>query len=224
MIIDDATFIRQAFPALMPQLSIRGSFVTVQQFITSGVQADLVILELQRVDKCPHEVRRGITGLHLAVLAGYRVCIYTQEPRPFIHAACLACGATGVVAKGDPLPDAQRTFLEIARGHAVVPPELIEAFDLLPRRRQLTMLTAGQRAVLRARAQRAMVSQTAAQLGLSVPEVFADWRAVSEAVRRYLQHTPLSMVLRELHLDPDAMADIWCPPPGTADTVAAGPR
>lgn len=217
VIIDDAAFIRQAFAALMPKLNVLGGFSSADDFTESGARADVVVLELQRVDKSPGEVRRGLADLHRIAGAGNRVCVFSQEPRSYIHAACLAMGASGVVSKGDALPIAERWFVEVARGHVVVPDELVAAFDLLPRRRQLTLLTAQQRAVLRARARRWTLIETAERLEIAVTSAFAEWRAVGAAVHRYLQAAPLGDVTGELGLSPGDMADIW--PVCTQDRV-----
>ena len=209
VIIDDATVIRQSFPAVMPELEIAATFATADQFISSGVRVDLVILELQRVDKCPIEVRRGLDSLRLAVAEGHRVCSYTQEARPFVHAACLAAGARGVVSKGDPLPVAQQLFLDVARGQTIITADLITAFDLLPKRRQLAVLTARQRSILNARARRLTFAETAEKLDLDASVVLTEWRKASAALGEHLRGADLELVTGQLELDPAGLADIW---------------
>ena len=209
VVVDDAILIRQALPVLMPKLHITSSFATADEFCGSGVRADLVILEMQRVDKCPDEVRRDIDDLRRVVSQGHQVCSYTQETRPFVHAACLASGARGVISKADPLPVAQELFLSVAGGDTIITADLVAAFDLLPRRRQLAVLTECQRSILTARARRWSFPVTAAHLGLPEDVVRTEWQAASEALARYLHHADLDTVTARLDLDPGALADIW---------------
>lgn len=221
MVVDDATFTRQSLPALMPKLDFLAGFATAEDFVASGVRPDLVILEVQRADKCLDEVRQGLGGLRLAVGAGHRVCVYTQEARPFIHAACLAAGARGILSRAEPLDITQHAFLEVARGSTILTQGLIGAFDLLPRRRQLDVLCPRQRTILKARARRLTFEDIAAELDVPVTIVLQEWRAASAAVSRFLQEACLETVTGGLGLVTDGLADIW-PGPGSCGEPAAG--
>lgn len=222
VIVDDATFTRQSFPELMPELNVQAGFATPQQLVSSGVRADLVILEVQRADKSVDEVRLGLDGLRLAVAEGHRVCVYTQEARPFIHAACIAAGANGVVSRAESLPVTQRAFLEVARGSTIITQGIINAFDLLSRRQQLTVLTPTQRSILNARARRLTFTDIATQLELPVDVVLDEWRAASAAIARYLQESCLETATTSLGLVAEDLADIWPCPSGHGRTPAPG--
>lgn len=220
MIVDDATFTRQSLPALMPELTFNGCFATAEQLVSSNVTADLVILEVQRADKCVDEVRQGLAGLRLAVAAGHRVCVYTQEARTFIHAACLAAGAAGVVSRADPLAVTQAAFLEVARGGRIITQGLINAFDLLPRRRQLTVLSPRQRTIVSARARQLTFAAIAGKLEIPATVVLDEWRTASAALSCFLQAACLEVATGALGLVPDDLADIWPSPPLRCPTTA----
>jgi DNA-binding NarL/FixJ family response regulator len=212
IVVDDATFTRQSLPALMPKLNITADFATAQQLISSGARADLVILEIQRADKCPDEVRQGLDGLRLATGAGHRVCVYTQEARPFVHAACLAAGAKGVVSRAASLPVTQDGFLEVARGSTIITQGLINAFDLLPRRRQLTVINPRQRTILSSRARQLSLTEIAEQLEIPLSVVQEEWRIACVAVSRFLQEACLEVATNVLGLIPGELGDIWPQP------------
>lgn len=208
-IVDDATVIRRSFPLLMPELDVVASFNTAAQLIDSGVEADLVVLEVQHSEKNPDEVRAGVEGLRDAVAAGHRVCVYTQEHRPFVHAACLASGAQGVVSKAQPLPTAQQAFLAAARGATITPAGLIQAYDLLPANRQLTIFNGRERAVLSARARHLAFSEIAVRLDLSEAAVIDAWHTLCASIGKHLQTSCLDVAVTRLGLDPTNLADLW---------------
>lgn len=203
----------------MPKLNVTAAYPTAEELIASGIRTDLVILELQRADKCVDEVRAGLEGLQQAVRAGYRVCVYTQEARTFIHAACLASGARGVVSRGEPLSVAQQAFLDVAGGHTIVTQGIINAFDLLPRRRQLTVVTPTQRTIVGARARQDSFAEIAARLEIPLPAVMDEWHRACEAVSGYLQEVCLEVATEILGLVPDELGDVWPQP-----TLRRAPR
>lgn len=210
-IVDDATVIRSSFPFLMPELDVVASFTTASQLLDSGIEVDLVVLEVQHSEKNPDEVRAGVTALRAAVAAGHRVCVYTQEHRPFVHAACLASGAQGIVSKAQPLPTAQQAFLAAARGATITPTDLIQAYDLLPANRQLAIFNGRERAVLNARARHLAFNEIAARLELSEAAVLDAWHALCASIGKHLQTSCLDVAITRLALDPTNLADLWPP-------------
>ena len=57
--------------------------------------------------------------------AGYRVCVFSQEERRFVLAACLAAGAHGLVSKAASTPRLEEALREVAAGQVVIPPAVI---------------------------------------------------------------------------------------------------
>ncbi|MFV0533842.1 MAG: hypothetical protein ACK5MR_09330 [Cumulibacter sp.] len=209
ILVDDSSLTRASLPALMPELEFVGSFSTADECVGHGSRADVTVLELERADKCVNEVRHGLDGLRRAIRAGHRACVYTQEPRPFIHAACLAAGAKGVVSRAKPLDVAEKAFLEVAHGHAIISQGLVIAFDQLPRRHQLAMLTPQQRSVLSARARALPSPAIAGMLHLPAHQVQLEWRRICSAISRFLQRGDLSVATGVLGLPTDDLADLW---------------
>ncbi|WP_153506231.1 response regulator [Cumulibacter manganitolerans] len=231
LVVDDATFIREAFPVLMPQLDVRGAFPTAEALLVSRRRADVVVLELQEAQKCPVELRAGMAALRTLTRAGYAVCVYTQEQRPFVHAACLASGAVGVVSKSAPSPLAQDAFVDVANGGTEFPPELLARIQQLSERGGLGLLSPRKRQIFAARARGMSITAIAATL-LDEPEALAveEWHITGRLVREFLSYASLAMISRQLGLDPEDFADIWPipftdtidePHYGTLDTPAA---
>ena len=212
VVVDDATFIRRAFPVLMPLLDVGCTFSTAEELLQADISADVVVLELQSSEKDPMEVRAGITALRDVVAAGHVVCVYTQEDRPFVHAACLASGAAGVVLKSATVVEAQDAFVEVAGGGGEFPAELLGRIEQLSQRGGLGMLSPRKRRILSARAQGMSLIQIAAQL--DEPEALAieEWHVTARALRQFLSYASLGMVCRQFGLDAEDLPDIWSTP------------
>lgn len=210
IVVDDATAIRQSLPALMPALDFIGSYSSAEDLVRSGQRADLIVLDLHLVNSRQKEVRQGIAALRLVASAGHRVCIYTQEERRFVLAACLAAGAAGVASKADPLEPVQEAFLEVAAGGSVIPQPLISVIELLVRRNQLTVLSERQREVLAGRARGLTYAELAAKLYVSESTLRGYWRDTADVVRHHLQEesTPAD-IEHALGLTPGDLLDIW---------------
>jgi len=205
----------------MPRLEFLGSFSSAEELIASGQRADLVVLDLHLVNSRQQEVRQGIAALRLVTGAGHRACVYTQEERRFVLAACLAAGASGIASKADALQPVQETFLEVAAGGTVVPQSLIGLIELLVRRKQLTVLSERQRDVLAGRARGLTYAELAAKLYLSESTLRGYWRDTTEAVRQYLEHTTPADIEHALGLAPGDLLDVW---PGEQAQPAETPK
>ncbi|WP_134322213.1 response regulator transcription factor [Cumulibacter soli] len=209
ILVDDSSLTRASLPGLMPELDFVGSFSTADECVGRGTRADVTIIELERADKCVNEVRHGLDGLRRAISAGHHACVYTQEARPFIHAACLAAGAKGVVSRAKPLDVAEKAFLEVAHGHAFISQGLVIAFDQLPRRHQFAMLTPQQSTILNARARGLPFPAIAGMLHLPASQVQFEWRRICSAISHFLQRGDLSVATGVLGLPADDLADLW---------------
>lgn len=216
VVVDDATAIRQSLPALLGRLEVIGSFSSSEQFDASGLRPEVVVLDLHLVNARQQEVRQGVAALRHVRGAGHRVCIYTQEERPFVLAACLAAGAFGIASKADSLEHAEAAFLEVAAGGTVIPRSLVGAIELLVRRGQITLLSPRQRDVLAGRARGLTYAEMASRLFLSESTLRGYWRETAEAVRDYLAETTPSDIEHALGLAPGDLLEIWAEPDGAA--------
>lgn len=99
LVVDDATVIRESLPALMPQIDVVGVHSRVETLLEECPPADLVVLDLHLANSAQPSARQGVAAVRSVVAAGYRLCVYSQEERRFVLAACMAAGATGIVSK-----------------------------------------------------------------------------------------------------------------------------
>ncbi|WP_193608693.1 response regulator transcription factor [Nocardioides lijunqiniae] len=217
VVVDDATVIRQSIPALMPAFDIVGSYPRVEALIAERPHADLVILDLHLVNSTQPSARQGVAAVRAVVAAGYRACVYSQEERRFVLAACLAAGATGIVSKSEPVESAQSMFLDAMAGQIVVPQAIISLMELLVRRNCITILGERQRQVLAGRARGLTYAELSRSLFLSESTLRGYWRELTLGVSRYLQETTPSDIERALGLGPGDLLDFW---PGSATEPA----
>lgn len=222
VVVDDATVIRQSVPALMTGLEVVGSYARVETLIAQRPVADLVILDLHLVNSTQPSARQGVAAVRAVVEAGYRACVYSQEERRFVLAACLAAGATGIVSKSAPVEVAQQAFLDAVAGRIVVPQAVISLMELLVRRNGITILGERQRQVLAGRARGLTYAELSRTLYLSESTLRGYWRELTMIVSRYLQDTTPADIERALGLGPGDLLEFWPSPASTTPgTVAA---
>ncbi|GAB3310840.1 DNA-binding response regulator [Epidermidibacterium keratini] len=149
--VDDASVIRESLPVLMRRLEFIEAFPTVEALIARRPEVDLVVLDLHLTNASQPDVRQGIAAIRALVRRGYRVCVYSQEERRFVLAACIAAGAKGIAAKSLPTAKAEDVFIEVAGGIAI-PASVIGVVEVLVRRDCITVLSERQRQVLAGRA------------------------------------------------------------------------
>lgn len=220
-VVDDSTLVRESLVSLMPRLQDGGRYATVEAFLAQGRPVDLVVLDLRLVNADQPQVRQGVAGVRAVVAAGYRVCVYTQDERPYVLAACLAVGACGVVDKSASLPDAQDCFCAAAAGEVVVPASLLGVVEVLLRRRSITVLGPRQRQVLAGRARGQTYAQMSRRLHLSESTLRGYWRDLTEHLSQLLQERTPHEMEQALGLGPGDLLDQWPPPPPTPPPPAA---
>lgn len=209
VVVDDATVIRASMPALLPDFDVVGSFSRVETLIAEVPPADLVILDLHLVNSTQPSARQGVAAVRAVVGAGYRACVYSQEERRFVLAACLAAGATGIVSKSEPVEAAQAMFLDAMTGQVVVPQAIISLMELLVRRDCITILTERQRQVLAGRARGLTYGQLSRTLFLSESTLRGHWRDLTLVISQYLQATTPAEIENALGLGPGDLLDFW---------------
>jgi DNA-binding NarL/FixJ family response regulator len=207
--VDDATVIRESLPIMLPQLTFVGSYATVEQMLQESRSADVVILDLHLVNDHQPSVSQGVAAIRSVVAAGYRVCVYSQEERRFVLAACIAAGASGIVSKSSALPTARERFLDVASGRVVVPQPIISLMEVLVRRNCLTILSERQRQVLAGRARGFTYAELSSKLFLSESTLRGYWRDLAHQVTHYLQHTTPTDIEHALGLTPGDLLDFW---------------
>jgi DNA-binding NarL/FixJ family response regulator len=208
-VVDDAAVIRDSIGLLMTDLAVVGAYATVEELVTARPRADLVVLDLHLANAAQPEVRQGIAAVRTVIELGYRVCIYSQEERRFVLAACLAAGATGAVSKSLPTAVAQRQFADAARGLTVVPQSVIGLLEVLVRRNAITVLSDRQRQVLHGRARGLSYGQLAAQLYTAESTLRGYWKDITQTLSAYLTSTTPAEVEHALGLAPGDLLEFW---------------
>lgn len=219
VVVDDATVIRESFTALMPQLRVVDTYPRVEELLAAAPEVDVVVLDLHLVNSAQPDTRQGVAAVRALVAEGYRVCVFSQEERPFVLAACFAAGASGIVSKSTSTAQAQQAFIEVADGSIVVPQAVIGIAEVLVRRDSLTILGERQRQVLAGRARGLTYAELSKQLYLSESTLRGYWREVTLAVSRHLQETTPADIERILGLGPGDLLEYWpdgASPPGHA--------
>jgi DNA-binding NarL/FixJ family response regulator len=219
--VDDATAIRESLPMLMPEIRFVASYATVEGLLVERPEADLVVLDLHLVNEHQPSARQGVAAVRAAVSAGYRVCVYSQEERRFVLAACIAAGAGGIVSKSAPLSGAQENFRDVAAGRVVVPQSIISLMEILVRRNCITVIGERQRQVLAARARGLTYAEMSTKLFLSESTLRGYWRDLTVSVSSYLQQTTPHDIEHALGLKPGDLLDIWPMQPSSPDRPGA---
>ena len=209
VVVDDATVIRESLPALMPAIAFLGSYARVEGLLGERPAVDLVVLDLHLANASQPSARQGVAAVRAVVAAGYRLCVYSQEERRFVLAACIAAGATGIVSKSLPTATAQTAFIDVAAGHTVVPQSVITVLEVLVRRDCITILSERQRQVLAGRARGLTYAEMSRELYLSESTLRGYWRDLMTAVSSHLTSTNAAEIERALGLGPGDLLDFW---------------
>jgi DNA-binding NarL/FixJ family response regulator len=213
--VDDATALRASIADLLPAMRFASVHRSVEELLGERPDADVVILDLHLTNALQPGASQGIAAVRQVIEAGYRVCVYTQEERRFVLAACLAAGALGVVSKASSLTEAEASFLAVAEGELVLPPAVTGLIEVLARRGALTILTPRQRDVLAGRARGLTYAELSRSLFLSESTLRGYWRDLTDMVSQYLQATSPGDIERALGLGPGDLIDLWPDKPDT---------
>jgi DNA-binding NarL/FixJ family response regulator len=208
-LVDDATAVRESLAVLLPDLSFTSTHQSLEDFLTARPLADVVVLDLHLVNLRQPNASQGVAAIRDAVEAGYRVCVYTQEERRFVLAACLAAGATGVVSKSSSLAETRTAFLAVSRGELVAPPPVTGLIEVLVRRGRVTVLNKRQREVLAGRARGLTYAELSRTLYLSESTLRGYWRDLSAVVSQHLQESSPGDIEHALGLGPGDLLDHW---------------
>lgn len=223
LVVDDATVIRESLPTLMPGIDFVGAHARVETLLEERPRADLVVLDLHLTNAAQPSARQGVAAVRAVAAAGYRLCVYSQEERRFVLAACMAAGATGIISKSVPTSTAQAAFIDVAAGQVVVPQSVITVMELLVRRDCITIISERQRQVLAGRARGLTYSELSRELYLSESTLRGYWRDLTTAVATHLHQTTAAEIERALGLGPGDLLEFWPgehPPSSTRDDGA----
>lgn len=207
VIIDDTTLYREWLGSAQGQINVIAGYSTIEPVLAELPRADLVILDLQLVGLDHVHVRQGKVAIRALARAGYRVCVYTQEQRRFVLAACLKAGATGIVHKSDPMSEAVAAFQAVADGDTVITKSLIGLAEILDRDGRFPELTQRQREVLAARARGESWDSIADRLHITKATARDHWDAVTAKVGDYFRSTAPADIEHDLGLAPGDIFD-----------------
>lgn len=209
IVVDDAAVIREALPGLIPAIRFVGAYQRVEQALAAQHDADLMILDLHLANDRQPSVRQGVAAIRAAAGAGYRVCVFSQEERPFVLAACVAAGAAGVVSKAAPIAEARTAFAEVCDGQVVIPPALFGLVEMLVRRNSLTVLGPRQRDVLAGRARGLTYAEMASQMFLAESTLRGYWGDLTAALSVHLQQQTPAELEQTLGLGAGDLLEYW---------------
>lgn len=209
-VVDDASLIRESFRLLMPRIDVVAAVPTVEELVRRGPQVDVVVLDLHlaNVEQQP-DVRQGIAASRALTGRGYRVCVYSQEERRFVLAACIAAGASGVISKALPTSRAEDLVLEVASGGTVVPQSVVGILEVLVRRDCITLLSERQRQLLHGRARGLTYAQIAKQLFVSESTLRGYWLDLTRSLTDSLRSLTPGEIERALGLAPGDLLEFW---------------
>ena len=208
-LVDDATAIRAAVPALLPAATIVSTHSCVEDFLAASPDSDVVAVDLQLANETQPGALQGVAAVAAVADAGYRVCVYTQEERRFVLASCLAAGAQGVVSKSAPLEAARAAFESVARGELVAPPAVVGILEVLSKRGRLTLLTDRQREVLNGRARGLTYDELARTVHVSPSTLRSYWREITDVVGRHLSEVSPGDIEHAFGLRPGDLVGVW---------------
>lgn len=215
-VVDDASLIRESVGLLMPGLEVVAALANVEELLRLAPEVDLVLLDLHltNLEQQP-DVRQGIAAIR-ALTGRYRVCVYSQEERRFVLAACIAAGAAGVVSKASPTARAEQLILEVAAGGTVVPQSVVGILEVLVRRNCITLLSERQRQLLHGRARGLTYAQLAKELYVSESTLRGYWLDLTRSLSDSLRALTPSELEHALGLAPGDLLEFW---PGGAAQV-----
>jgi DNA-binding NarL/FixJ family response regulator len=214
-VVDDAALIRESFGLLMPGLDVVAAVPNVEDLLRLRPVVDLVLLDLHLVNlEQQPDVRQGIAAIRAVTGSGYRVCVYSQEERRFVLAACIAAGACGVVSKALPTGRAEQLLLEIASSGTAVPQSVVGILEVLVRRDCITLLSERHRQLLHGRARGLTYAQLAKELYLSESTLRGYWFDLTQSLSDSLRNLTPGEIERALGLAPGDLLEFW---PGEAN-------
>lgn len=213
-VVDDASLIRESVGLLMPGLDVITAVANVEELLRQRPEVDLVLLDLHlaNLEQQP-DVRQGIAAIRAVTGSGYRVCVYSQEERRFVLAACIAAGACGVVSKALPTGRAEQLLLEIASSGTAVPQSVVGILEVLVRRDCITLLSERHRQLLHGRARGLTYAQLAKELYLSESTLRGYWFDLTRSLSDSLRNLTPGEIERALGLAPGDLLEFW---PGEA--------
>ncbi|MBB5873678.1 DNA-binding NarL/FixJ family response regulator [Allocatelliglobosispora scoriae] len=209
-VVDDASLIRESIGLLMPGLEVVAAVATVEELVSRRPVVDVVLLDLHLANlELQPDVRQGIAAIRALTGCGYRVCVYTQEERRFVLAACIAAGASGIVSKALPSSRAEQIFLEVAAGGTAVPQSVVGILEVLVRRDCITLLSERQRQILHGRARGLSYARIAQQLYVSESTLRGYWLDLTRSLSDSLRSLTPGEIERALGLAPGDLLEFW---------------
>lgn len=202
VLVDDIAALRVALPVLLPGLDFVAVHADAESFLVERPAADLVLLDLKLSNASQPDAAQGLELVQLVVAAGYRVCLYSQEERRFVLAACIAAGASGLVSKSDPVDVVAATVGRVLAGEVVLPDGLAGLVETLARRGNLRLLSPRQRELLAGRARGKTYAEIAGELYLSESTLRGYWADLSAVVAEHLQSTSAADIEQAMGLAP----------------------
>lgn len=189
-VIDSCTQVRGSFQFCFPALQVVGAFATVEEFLDSGIDCDLVVVDMVLHDSDASALS-GPSAVEALVSANHRVCVYSAERRVLVLARCLAAGVAGLVNKSDPLNISGEVFATALQGSTAIATSLGFVRDLVARRGVPPTLTMRQRQVLHARARGESWQQLAERLGISAKTAYDRLECARSKLSWFLQDAGL---------------------------------
>lgn len=174
-VIDDHEAIRLGMSAALQnhsghQVTLVDGAGTVPEFLERGVQADVVLLDLQLDDGSD-----PLDNAESLIDAGYKVLVYSIADNVRLLRRALAGGAAGVCRKAEPIAVTISSIEAVAEGQVVISQEILAAIEgdssyvaanLGPREREVLALYAA---------------------GFEVPEVAGRLTITENSVKEYLK-------------------------------------
>src|SRR5664279_3478554 len=174
-VIDDHEAIRLGMSAALQnhpghQVTLVDGAGTVPEFLERGIQADVVLLDLQLDDGSD-----PLDNAESLIDAGYKVLVYSIADNVRLLRRALAGGAAGVCRKAEPISVTIASIEAVADGQVVISQEILAAIEgdssyvaanLGPREREVLALYAA---------------------GFEVPEVAGRLTITENSVKEYLK-------------------------------------
>ena len=174
-VIDDHEAIRLGVSAALQnhpghQVTLVDGAGTVPEFLGHGIQADVVLLDLQLDDGSD-----PLDNAESLIDAGYKVLVYSIADNVRLLRRALAGGAAGVCRKAEPIAVTIASIEAVAEGQVVISQEILAAIEgdssyvaanLGPREREVLALYAA---------------------GFEVPEVAGRLTITENSVKEYLK-------------------------------------
>ena len=214
-VVEDAALMRDSFSLLMPGLDVVAAVSSVEELMVHHPVVDVVLLDLHLANVEQPDVRQGIAAIRALTGCGYRVCVYSQEERRFVLAACVAAGASGVVSKALPTGRAEQLFLDVALGGTVMPQSVVGILEVLVRRGCITLLSERQRQILHGRARGLSYAQVAKRLFVGESTLRGYWLDLIRSLSESLRNVTPGEIERTLGLAPGDLLEFW--PGGATD-------